>query len=158
MVELFDIVQKKYRTTVPVAALSGMPYTTFWDITVPENANGRANVIIPYPDGLNQSSAQGKYITIEHVFYANGNSLVQNEIFSNDPTIPGRKSFNLIPAGVEIAVDHFSPFYIRSSDTTEYPIATNIPKTGDNGSYLGMLLICLAGSFVGLMILRNKKH
>lgn len=134
-------------------------FTDCWEINLKveeENVpGGRAKIILPYLDGMTQSSAQGRFITILHVINSAAN---EYEIFSNDGTIANRKPVNLIPAGIEIEVSSFSPFYMKSSTTPENPINENVPQTGDKGLSLGIWVICLSAAFAGLMIFRNRKN
>ena len=134
-------------------------FTDCWEINLQVDnvsvSGGRAKIILPYLDGMTQSSAQGRFITILHVINSAAN---EYEIFSNDGTIANRKPVNLIPAGIEIEVSSFSPFYMKSSTTPENPINENVPQTGDKGLSLGIWVICLSAAFAGLMIFRNRKN
>lgn len=161
---IIDIRVAKYESTKPLLVASGIGgFTEFWEIrlngrNVP--AGGRAKIVLPYPNDLNQSSAQGRFITIEHdIHNAMGVATGEYEIFSNDGTIANRKVINLIPAGIEIEVSSFSPFYMKTSTTPQNPINNaNLPKTGDKGLSLGMWVVCLTAAFAGLMIIRNRKN
>ena len=145
---------------MPTYVNSGVTgFTNCWEINLQEDdtnvPGGRAKIILPYLNGMTQSSAQGRFITILHVINSAAN---EYEIFSNDGTIANRKPVNLIPAGIEIEVSSFSPFYMKTSTTPENPINENVPQTGDKGLSLGIWVICLSAAFAGLMIFRNRKN
>ena len=151
-----DIRLAKYESTKTLPTPSGIGgFTTYWEIRLMDEdlQGGRAKIVLPYPDGMTQSSAQGRFITILHVINSAAN---EYEIFSNDGTIANRKPVNLIPAGIEIEVSSFSPFYMKTSTKPENPM--NVPQTGDKGLSLGIWVICLSAAFAGLMIFRNRKN
>ena len=153
-----DLIEKVSSTSMPTYVESGITnFKACWEVKMSGRnvPGGRAKIILPYLDGLNQSSAQGRFITILHVINSAAN---EYEIFSNDGTIPNRKSINLIPAGIEVEVSSFSPFYMKTSTTPENPINENVPQTGDKGLSLGIWVICLSAAFAGLMIFRNRKN
>ena len=107
---------KFYTSSQQVISPSGISFNQFWEITVIENEKqyeGSAKVIIPYPDNLNQSSAQRAYITIEHILLNADGSVRGSVVYSNDPSINSKKEIRLLPAGVEIDVDSFSPFLVK---------------------------------------------
>lgn len=153
-----DLIEKVSSTSMPTYVESGITnFKACWEVKMSGRnvPGGRAKIILPYLDGLNQSSAQGRFITILHVIDSAAN---EYEIFSNDGTIPNRKSINLIPAGIEVEVSSFSPFYMKTSTTPENPINENVPQTGDKGLSLGIWVVCLSAAFAGLMIFRNRKN
>jgi len=153
-----ELVKKESSRSMPTYVNSGVTgFTNCWEINLQEDdtnvPGGRAKIILPYLNGMTQSSAQGRFITILHVINSAAN---EYEIFSNDGTIANRKPVNLIPAGIEIEVSSFSPFYMKTSTTPENPM--NVPQTGDKGLSLGIWVICLSAAFAGLMIFRNRKN
>ena len=153
-----DLVKIKSTRPMETYVNSGVTgFTDCWEIDLKVDnvsvSGGRAKIILPYLDGMTQSSAQGRFITILHVINSAAN---EYEIFSNDGTIANRKPLNLIPAGIEIEVSSFSPFYMKTSTKPENPM--NVPQTGDKGLSLGIWVICLSAAFAGLMIFRNRKN
>lgn len=97
--------------------------------------SGKADLYIPYPEGMDMESAAQYDVTIHHTTEQG------DEVFSTqDGTI------TLTPYGFQISVSSLSPFKLSWS-----PSSSDLPRTGDSSRLILWMTLCMIA-----LITQNK--